>query len=153
MFGETYPETNLVALVDFDNDCIGTSLECARALGSRLWGVRFDTSEMLVDKSIIPRMGTFRPTGVGPELVFMAREALDREGFQHVKIIVSGGFDAERISQFEAQKVPVDAYGVGSSLMQGSNDFTADIVRVNKKDLAKVGRRFITNPRMKKILT
>ncbi len=106
---------------------------------------------MLVDKSIIGRMGSFRPTGVAPELVFMAREALDREGYGHVKIIVSGGFNAERISRFEAQKVPVDAYGVGSSLMQGSNDFTADIVRVGGKNLAKAGRVYKTNTRMEAV--
>jgi len=78
----------LITLVDFENDCVGTSLEVARALGRRLYGVRIDTSETLVDKSVIPQMGTFKPTGVNPRLVWNVREALDREGFQHVKIVV-----------------------------------------------------------------
>ena len=151
MFGDTYPDTNLVALVDFDNDCISTALDCCRALGDNLWGVRLDTSERIVDKAIIPRMGNFKPTGVIPELVFMTREALDRESFNNVKIIVSGGFTPEKISTFEELKVPVDAYGVGSCLMQGSYDFTADIVLREGKPCAKEGRHFTSNDRLKKV--
>src|SRR5687767_15843563 len=53
MADHTAPDVQLISLVDFDNDCVGTSLAVARALGDRLWGVRIDTSENLVDKSII----------------------------------------------------------------------------------------------------
>lgn len=147
-FHETYPTATLIALVDFDNDCVGTSLKCARAMGDKLWGVRLDTSENLVDKSVFADMGIFKPTGVNPKLVELVRIALDKEGFNHVKIVVSGGFNPERIKQFEAMSVPVDAYGVGSYLMQGSYDFTADIVEVEGKHMAKVGRKFIPNPRL-----
>ncbi len=151
VFGETYPNVNLVALVDFDNDNIGTALECARALGDRLWGVRIDTSETMVDKSIVPHMGDFKPTGVVPELVFMTREALDREGFEHVKIIVSGGFDPEKIAAFEERQAPVDAYGVGSALLRGSYDFTADVVLLEGRPCAKAGREHRPNPRLKRV--
>jgi len=151
LFGEAYPEVNLVALVDFDNDSVGTSLKCARALGDKLWGVRLDTSGTLVDKSVVPRMGSFPPTGVVPELVFMTREALDREGFGNVKIIVSGGFDAEKIASFERENVPVDAYGVGSALMRGRWDFTADIVEYEARPCAKVGRKLRPNDRLKRL--
>ncbi len=149
-FHETYPNATLIALVDFDNDCVGTSLKCARAMGDKLWGVRLDTSENLVDKSVFAEMGVFKPTGVNPKLVELVRKALDKEGFNHVKIVVSGGFNPERIKQFEAMGVPVDAYGVGSYLMQGSYDFTADIVEVDGKHIAKVGRKFIPNHRMER---
>src|SRR2546430_8171830 len=67
----------LITLVDFENDCVGTALKVARALGERLYGVRIDTSETLVDKSVIPQMGTFKPTGVNPQLVWNVRRALD----------------------------------------------------------------------------
>ncbi len=77
-----YPRVDVVALVDFDNDSVGTSLACARALGERLWGVRLDTSETMVDRSLWPAMGSFRPVGVAPELVREVRRALDAEGFQ-----------------------------------------------------------------------
>jgi len=71
--------------VDFDNDCVGTSLAVARVLGDRLYGVRLDTSETLVDKSVIPQMGTFKPTGVNPQLVRNVRRVLDAEGYRDVK--------------------------------------------------------------------
>jgi nicotinate phosphoribosyltransferase len=151
IFRESYPEVNLVALVDFDNDNVGTALQCARALGDRLWGVRMDTSENLVDKSILPAMGRFKPTGVVPELVFLMREALDREGFQHVKIIVSGGFDPDKIAAFEERQAPVDAYGVGSALLRGAYDFTADIVLVDGRACAKAGRSYRPNARMTRV--
>ncbi len=44
--------------------------------------------------------------------------------------------------------MPVDAYGVGTSLLRGSNDFTADVVRVNGVPCAKVGREERPNPRL-----
>ncbi|MBV8150956.1 MAG: quinolinate phosphoribosyl transferase, partial [Candidatus Eremiobacteraeota bacterium] len=78
------PNVNVIALVDFENDCVGTSLAVARRLGQRLYGVRVDTSGTLVDASLWPQMGTFPPTGVNPQLVRNVRDALDAEGFQHV---------------------------------------------------------------------
>src|SRR5881275_1004458 len=141
----------LITLVDFENDCVGTSLQVARALGERLYGVRIDTSETLVDESVIPQMGTFKPTGVNPQLVRNVRGALDREGFRFVKIVVSGGFTVEKIRQFEEEDVPVDMYGVGSSLFQGRFDFTADVVRVEGKPVAKVGRGYRPNPRLERV--
>ena len=69
-------------------------------------------------------------------------------GFGHVKIVVSGGFTAEKIRDFERAGVPVDAYGVGSCLFQGRFDFTADVVRHEGAPCAKVGRRYRPNPRL-----
>jgi nicotinate phosphoribosyltransferase len=142
------PSVRLVTLVDFENDCVRTALEVADALGDRLYGVRIDTSEMLVDRSVIPQMGRFRPSGVCPQLVWNVRQALDSHGFRKVRIVVSGGFTAEKIQDFERQQVPVDAYGVGSSLFQGRFDFTADVVRRDGKPCAKVGREYQPNPRL-----
>lgn len=150
-FAAYMPEdVNIISLVDFDNDCVGTSLAVARALGKRLYGVRLDTSNTLVDKSVIPQMGAFDPRGVNSQLVWNVRRALDAEGFQHVKIIASGGFTVEKIRQFEEQGVPVDAYGVGSSLFrgQGTYDFTADVVMVEGDPCAKVGRAYQPNERL-----
>lgn len=151
-FAEYIPSSvQVVTLADFENDCVRTSLECARALGARLYGVRLDTSEMLVDRSLWDSMGRFKPNGVNPQLVRNVREALDREGFQGVRIIVSGGFTVEKIREFEAQEVPVDAYGVGSSLFQGRYDFTADVVLRDGKPCAKVGREYRPNPRLERV--
>jgi nicotinate phosphoribosyltransferase len=142
-------ELNVTVLVDFENDSVRTALEVADALGDRLWGVRLDTSSTMVDRSLWHEMGRFRPTGVVPELVVKVRRALDNAGHGRVRIVASGGFNAERIRAFEAAGVPVDAYGVGTSLLRGEpNDFTADVVRVDGRPCAKVGREELPNPRL-----
>jgi len=141
----------VIALVDFDNDSVATSLAVARALGDRLWGVRLDTSETMVDRSILDQMGRFRPTGVNPQLVHNVRAALDANAFRHVRIVVSGGFTAEKIRDFEVTGVPVDSYGVGSSLFRDGYDFTADVVRVDGRSLAKAGRSWQSNPRLERV--
>jgi nicotinate phosphoribosyltransferase len=148
-FAEWAPEDlNITVLVDFENDSVSTALEVARALGSKLWGVRLDTSEALVDRSLWNELGDFRPVGVNERLVRKVREALDRDGFEGIKIVVSGGFTVEKIREFEERGVPVDSYGVGSSLIRGSNDFTADVVLTDGRPSAKAGRRYRSNPRL-----
>ena len=148
------PQEPVIALVDFDNDCVNASLAVARALRDRLWGVRLDTSRTLVDKSLWNEMGTFAPTGVCPELVWNVRRALDGEGFGHVRIVASGGFTSHRIAAFERAGVPVDAYAVGSAFFDnaGRFDFTADITARNEngewRPCHKVGRPERPNPRL-----
>ncbi len=142
------PAVNRVALIDFDNDCVRTALEVARKFGPRLYGVRMDTADTLVDVSVLPHMGSFKPTGVCSCLVHNVRKALDAEGFDHVKIMVSGGFTAEKIAAFEAEKTPVDVYAVGASLFADSVNFTADIVSVDGKPCAKAGRHYRENPHL-----
>ncbi len=144
-------EMNITVLVDFENDSVRTALEVADALGPKLWGVRLDTSEDLVDEALWGEMGGFKPTGVNPRLVEKVRGALDGAGFGEVRIVASGGFTAARIKEFEAAGVPVDAYGVGSSLIRGQNDFTADVVIVEGRPCAKVGRVYSPNPRLERV--
>ena len=142
------PEMNVTVLVDFENDSVHTALAVADALGDRLWGVRLDTSESLVDRSLLDEMGDFRPTGVNERLVWKVRDALDAAGFGGVRIVVSGGFTVDKIGRFERAGVPVDAYGVGSSLIRGSNDYTADIVMTDGEPSAKVGRHYRASERL-----
>lgn len=137
-----------VALVDFNNDCVNTSLEVARALGDKLYGVRLDTSDKMVDTSLMHQLGNFIPTGVNETLVRNVRTALDKEGFNKVKIMVSGGFTPAKIAMFEQNNVPVDVYAVGSSIFSTNVDFTADIVLVDGKPSAKKGRLYNPNPRL-----
>jgi nicotinate phosphoribosyltransferase len=85
-----------IALVDFRNDCVGTSLEVVRVLFRRylqllkegkseearkykLFGVRPDTSSDLRDVSVPPLGDKRLDCGVNPRLVFAMREAIDRE--------------------------------------------------------------------------
>lgn len=183
------PAIPRVALVDFDNDCIGTTLAVMDALFDRhrelmdagdqataalyrLDAVRPDTSGSMRDVSVPPLGERKLDNGVNPRLVFLLREAIDtawlrwelpaawlepaREWCRRVQIVVTGGFNIEKIRRFEELGVPVDMYGVGSSLMSNSdaegtnNDFTADVVRVqvqgNWYPLAKIGRQACANP-------
>lgn len=159
----TDPVVNRIALVDWDNDCIGTTrkilegLLCSKTgrleiaedyflkhtrtvIGKgkgRLWGVRLDTGKKLRDRSVcLPDS-----YGVSPELVRKARLAFDRWGCPNLKIVVSGGFDEDKIRRFERLRLPVDAYGVGASLLRHRIDITADIVEFNGTPCAKVGRK------------
>lgn len=151
-FAKHLPEdTPLLALVDYENDVARTSVEVARALGDRLWGVRLDTSEHMVDKSLLPQLGSFRPTGVNPQLVWNVRNVLDGEGFGDVQIVVSGGFNADRIQEFEDEGAPVDAYGVGSAAYSGTFDFTSDVVVVDGKAQARAGRHLRDNPKLERV--
>ena len=144
-------EMNVTVLVDFHNDSVREAVEVADALGDRLWGVRLDTSDKLVDRSLWNDMGYFKPTGVNEELVRRVRSALDDAGHPRVKIVCSGGFTAERIREFEARGVPADSYGVGSSLLRGANDYTADVVLLEGRPCAKEGRQHRPNPRLERV--
>lgn len=149
-----YPDDDLIVLVDYNNDCITDALKVAREFGDKLKAVRVDTSRTMIDQYFIRHpevLGTFDPRGVNPPLIFALREALDREGFEHVKIVVSGGFNEQRIIEFEKQGVPVDMYGVGSSLLKVHIGFTGDNVLLNGKHQAKAGRRYRPNPRLEKV--
>jgi nicotinate phosphoribosyltransferase len=194
-FAATQPaEIPRIALVDFRNDCVGTSLQVIRAMFRRyleltragkhdearkykLFGVRPDTSSNMRDVSVPPLGDKRLDCGVNPRLVFLMREAIDREWqswalsgeegrlaeryCKDVRIAVTGGFTPARIKQFEDLQVPADIYGVGSWLLSScdvcgtSNDFTADVVRVRIEgrwyDLAKVGRKACDNLMLERV--
>jgi nicotinate phosphoribosyltransferase len=144
----------------------------------QLNGVRPDTGGNMVDFGVA-RSGTFcgeEVYGVNERLVRNLRSAIDghasvlasrfgvnpsvaEEYCDHVAIIATGGFTAERIEEFEKRGVPVDIYGVGSALIENSRqtntDFTADIVKVRVSDawypLAKVGRRAGENSDLREV--
>lgn len=151
------PEVRLVSLTDYDNHVVRDSLRVARAMEEEfgpghLEAVRVDTSGRLVDQSLIgdpDHWGVERLTGVNPPLIRKLRRRLDEEGFEDVGIVASGGFTPAKIKRFERADVPVDSYGVGSSLLghgstedevYNSFDFTADVVEVEGEPEHKVGR-------------
>ncbi|KMJ57078.1 nicotinate phosphoribosyltransferase [Bacillus sp. LL01] len=149
-----FPEDDLLVLVDYNNDVITDALRVAREFGDKLKGVRVDTSRTMIDQHFIRHqdvLGTFDPRGVNAPLVFALREALDDEGFHHVKIVVSGGFSEQRIKEFEELNVPVDIYGVGGSLLKIHIGFTGDNVVLNGEPQAKAGRKYRFNERLEKV--
>jgi len=134
------PEVNRIALVDTFKDEAEESLRVAAALGERLWGVRLDTPA--------------ERGRVTPDLVKEVRARLDQAGYQHVKIVVSGGIAPPRIRLFREQGAPIDAFGIGSAISGASPiDFTADIKAIEGKPMAKRGRipGITPNPRLRKV--
>lgn len=135
------PAIKRIALVDTFKDEAEESLRVARALGDKLWGVRLDTPS--------------ERGRVTPELVKEVRARLDLEGFEHVKIFVSGGVDPERISVFKDTRAPVDGFGIGSAISGAQPiDFTADIKEIEGRPVAKRGRipGVTPNPRLKRVI-
>lgn len=140
-----------------------------------LYGVRLDTSGSLRDVSVEPLGDPALDLGVNPRLVFNVRQGLDsawenwsippvwkdaaREYCRNVKIVVSGGFNPEKIRKFEKLGVPADIYAVGSWLFNNNGgtvtDFTSDVVRVKIHgewiDMAKVGRRPLANANLERV--
>ncbi|MGC2322702.1 MAG: hypothetical protein WA463_08745, partial [Terriglobales bacterium] len=150
------PGQPIWALVDFENDSARTSVEVYKALKERglvLAGVRLDTAAALVDKAV--EEAGQKLTGVNSVLVEIVRRRLDEAGGKDVKIAVSGGFNPEKIREFERAGARVDVYAVGESAFQGSTPFTSDVVGYYEGDsfvrCAKVGREYRPNPRMKKL--
>lgn len=134
------PAVPRIALVDTFKDEAEEALRVARTLGDRLWGIRLDTPS--------------ERGRVTPALVTEVRARLDQAGFNHVKIVVSGGIDAARIQLFKARNAPVDAYGVGSAISGAPPiDFTTDIKMVGDEPRAKRGRipGITPNPRLERI--
>ena len=153
LYNQTFPEQKVTALVDYNNDTVTDSLKVAAALKDKLGAIRIDTSKALIDKYFIGKdTSGFDPHGVCPELIFAIRENLDKHGYNHVRIVVSSGFDVEKIKFFEAKKTPVDTYGVGSSFVHNTTvGFSGDLVVIDGQHEAKVGRREIDNPRLKSV--
>ncbi len=108
----------------------------------------------MVDRSLWPQMGRFDPRGVNPQLVWNVRNALDAAGYDVVKIVASGGFTSEKIRAFEAAGVPVDSYGVGSALIRGENDFTADVVAAwTARSAARPAARTLPTDRVSSVVS
>lgn len=146
---KTFPNEKVTALIDYHNNVVRDGLIIARHLKEKLKAVRVDTSKALIDHYFDDKdTSSFNPHGVCKELIFALREALDKEGFNYVKIIVSSGFDEEKIIDFEKNNVPVDIYGVGTSLVKINIGFTGDLVELNGNPQAKEGRTNIPSNRL-----
>lgn len=121
------PDVPRIVLVDTFRDEAEEALRVAQALGDRLFGIRLDTPA--------------ERGRVTAELVQEVRARLDQAGFEHVRIIVSGGLTPERIRYFKERGAPVDSYAVGSYISGAQPvDFTADLKEIDGRPIAKRGR-------------
>src|SRR3954449_13246450 len=129
-----------IVLVDTFKDEAEEAIRVAHALGDRLYGIRLDTPS--------------ERGRVTADLVKEIRARLDQEGFQHVKITVSGGLTPDRILVFKEKAAPVDSYAVGSYISGATPiDFTGDIKALDRQPIAKRGRipGLTDSPRLKSV--
>jgi len=181
-------ETPRILLADFNNDVLAdcratlaafwpryaAAFKASDSEGMARWrlhGVRLDTSANLRDAS----QPDEAEKGLSPQLVFTVREAINRaweswdvprdlapvarEFCRGAQIVVSGGFDSQRVARFERAGAPVDSYGIGSAFLRNdrrrNSDFTMDIVRVNVAgewvNMSKVGRAPGDNPDLERV--
>jgi nicotinate phosphoribosyltransferase len=116
-----------IVLVDTFKDEAEEALRVAHALGDRLYGIRLDTPA--------------ERGRVTADLVHEIRARLDQAGFGHVRIVVSGGLNPERIQYFKDALAPVDSFAVGSYISGATPiDFTGDIKAIDGRPIAKRGR-------------
>lgn len=128
-----------IILIDTFKDEAEEALRVAKVLKEKLAGIRLDTPQ--------------ERGGVTPELVKEVRKRLDIEGFNYVKIFVSGGLNPEKIKILS--EAGADAFGVGSYISSAPPiEMTMDIREIENKPLAKRGRTpgRTANPRLKKII-
>ena len=134
------PDVPRIILVDTFRDEAEEALRVADALGDRLYGIRLDTPS--------------ERGRVTPELVREVRARLDQQGHSHVRIIVSGGFNPERILFFKEAAAPVDSYAVGSYISGARPiDFTGDLKEIDGRPIAKRGRipGLTASPRLERL--
>ena len=148
-----YPDKPVTALIDYNNNVTVDALILARHLGKKLGAIRVDTSRAMIDHYFDDKdTSGFDPHGVCKQLIYALRDCLDKEGFQHVKIIVSSGFSPKKISEWTEEGVPVDMYGVGTYLVNNMTvGFTGDLVELDGKKQAKEGRSSIPSARLHRV--
>ncbi|WP_406616722.1 nicotinate phosphoribosyltransferase [Mycoplasmopsis adleri] len=147
-YGELFPDNKIISLVDYHNDVIKQAIESYEVLGDQLYGVRIDTSKNMKDHMFDNEEDKSEYYGVNIEQVKRLRKALDKVGAKKVKIIVSSGFNADKIKRFEDAHTPVDSYGVGQAIFKLVCNFSADATLLNGKEEAKEGRGYNPNPKL-----
>ena len=150
---EEYPNEPVTALIDYNNNVVVDALVLAKHLGHNLKGIRVDTSKALIDHYFDDKdTSGFDAHGVCKQLIYALRKALNEAGFNYVKIIVSSGFTAPKIEEWTKEGVPVDMYGVGTTLVDNTTvGFTGDLVMLDGKPEAKEGRHNVASKRLKKV--
>ena len=170
-FSAALPDVPLTVLVDYEGKEVTDSIECFKALGSKLKAVRLDThggrfcegvtrvgEDGISSLKAITRLyqefgvsfaGQYKSyaygKGVTAEAVHVLRKALDEAGATDVKIVVSSGFTPEKVQAFMKLKAPIDMIGTGSYLPIDIRDTyaTSDIVSYGGNKRIKVGREWL----------
>jgi nicotinate phosphoribosyltransferase len=171
MFDEAFPDTPMTVLVDYFGKEVTDSLAVAKRFPARVeagtLGVRLDTPGSRYIEGLDPsasyavlerhapnavrgyrsesELGYLVGAGVTAAAIWRLREALDREGYQKVRIVASSGFGPAKCRVLAEASTPVDVIGTGSYLpSQWSETYaTADIVEYDGVARVKLGREFL----------
>ncbi|CAN5607593.1 MAG: nicotinate phosphoribosyltransferase [Actinomycetota bacterium] len=107
-YAATFPDASILLVDTYDTlgsgvpNAITVANELA-AGGHAMKGVRLDSGDLA-------------------SLSRETRRLLDAAGLPDVQIIASGDLDAERVRELEQLNVPIDGYGVGTSLLTARRD-------------------------------
>ncbi len=171
MFHETFPDEPMTVLVDYFGREVTDALTVARRFAAMAsqgqLSVRIDTpgsrfiegldppaSYAVLDRHVPRVIRGYRSeselrhlvgAGVSAAAIWHLRDALNREGFQKVRIVASSGFDPAKCKVMAEAQAPIDVVGTGSFLPQRWTETyaTADIVEYNGVKRVKVGREFL----------
>ena len=171
MFDETFPEEPMTVLVDYFAREVTDSLTVCRRFPRRAargeLSMRLDTpggrfvegldppaSYAVLERHAPQAVRGYRTDeglrylvgpGVSAAAIWHLREALDREGFDKVKIVASSGFGPAKCKLMAEADAPIDVVGTGSYLPQRWSETyaTADIVSYDGQQRVKVGREFL----------
>jgi nicotinate phosphoribosyltransferase len=118
------PAIRRVALIDTFQDEKFEAIRLAEGLGNTLWALRLDTPNS--------RRGNFA------KILQEVRWELDLRGFEHLKLLVSGGLDEVDLPAL----LPwAEAFGVGTSIANAPViDLSLDIVEIEGEPIAKRGK-------------
>ena len=171
MFHETFPDQPMTVLVDYFGREVTDSLTVARRFANLAaegkLSVRLDTpgsrfvegldpsaSYAVLEKHVPLVIRGYRSeqelrnlvgAGVSAAAIWHVRDALNREGFQKVKIVASSGFDPAKCKMMAEALAPIDVVGTGSFLPQRWPETyaTADIIEYDGVKRVKIGREFL----------
>jgi nicotinate phosphoribosyltransferase len=175
MFQETFPDDDLVVLVDYFGLEVTDSLAVCRrfsqlAAAGRL-AIRLDTHGGRFVEGLDPQQSyavlerhapiavrryrndaelrNLTGTGVSAAAIYHLREQLDAAGFARVRIVASSGFNVDKCRVMADVGAPIDAIGTGSFLPESWRETyaTADIVAYDGVPRVKLGREFLLKKR------
>ncbi len=171
MFDETFPDGPMTVLVDYFAQEVSDSLAVCRRFPERAaagqLAVRIDTpggrflegldppeSYAVLERHAPEAVRGYRDDtelryligpGVSAAAIWFLREALDKAGFDKVKIVASSGFGPAKCRLMAEAQAPIDVIGSGSYLPDRWSETyaTADIVAYDGVPRVKVGREFL----------
>ncbi|HEY5597786.1 MAG TPA: nicotinate phosphoribosyltransferase, partial [Kiloniellales bacterium] len=171
MYDECFPGAPMTVLVDYFGREITDSLTVCRRFPKRAaeggLSVRIDTPGSRFIESLDPpasyavlegnaheavrgyrsdnELRYLVGPGVSAAAVWALREALNREGFDKVKIVASSGFGPAKCRLMAEANAPIDVIGTGSFLPEQWTETyaTADVVEYNGVPRVKIGREFL----------